>query len=64
MPAAHARRFTSQGLLERRRSASQADGCYAREAPPRPVDGSPWFPETPLPPGLLPLPTGFELRGA
>ncbi|MFE9807345.1 hypothetical protein ACFYRN_27465 [Streptomyces sp. NPDC005227] len=64
MSAAHARRFASQGLLERRRSAPPANGCYQRETPPRPVDGAPWFPATALPPGLLPLPTGFELRGA
>ncbi|MET8132263.1 hypothetical protein [Streptomyces sp. NPDC005251] len=65
MTAAHAWRFASQGLLERRRSVSDADGCYARRtAPSRPVDGAPWFPEIPLPPGLLPLPSGFELRGA
>ncbi|WP_405916748.1 hypothetical protein [Streptomyces sp. NBC_00728] len=81
MTTAHAWRSASQGLLERRRSASGADGCYARRtAPARPADGAPrfpangaprfpangapWFPEAPLPPGLLPLPSGFEPRGA
>ncbi|WP_328554799.1 hypothetical protein [Streptomyces sp. NBC_00358] len=73
MTTAHAWRSASQGLLERRRSASAADGCYARRtAPARPADGAPrfpangapWFPEAPLPPGLLPLPSGFEPRGA
>ncbi|MFD6493628.1 hypothetical protein ACFV99_22450 [Streptomyces sp. NPDC059944] len=64
MSAAHARRFASQGLLERRRSASRATGCYDRETPPCPADGAPWYPETTLPPGLLPLPAGYELRGA
>ncbi|MFE2537700.1 hypothetical protein [Streptomyces sp. NPDC059371] len=65
MTAAHAWRSASQGLLERRRSAPDAGGCYARRtAPARPVDGAPWFPETPLPPGLLPLPSGFEPRVA
>jgi hypothetical protein len=105
MTAAHAWRSASQGLLERRRSASDADGGYVRRTgPARPVAGAPWFPEdsslpspedsassspggsappfredgaprfpedgaawfrvAPLPPGLLPLPSGFELRGA
>ncbi|MEV6016379.1 MULTISPECIES: hypothetical protein [unclassified Streptomyces] len=64
MSTAHARRFAAQGLLERRRSAPTANGCYDREAPRRPADGAPWFPDAPLPPGLLPLPSGFELRGA
>ncbi|MFD8736685.1 hypothetical protein ACFV06_17465 [Streptomyces sp. NPDC059618] len=105
MTAAHAWRSASQGLLERRRSASAADGGHApRTGPARPVAGAPWFPEdgslpspedsappsprgsdpsfrddgasrtpeggaawfpeAPLPPGLLPLPSGFELRGA
>ncbi|MFJ6832972.1 hypothetical protein [Streptomyces sp. NPDC091209] len=121
MTTAHAWRSASQGLLERRRSASGADGCYARRtAPARPVadtpsfqedatsrfpedatsrfpeggasrfpeegaawfpeegaawfpeegaawfpeEGAAWFREAPLPPGLLPLPHGFELRGA
>ncbi|MFF3415101.1 hypothetical protein ACFYW9_10410 [Streptomyces sp. NPDC002698] len=65
MTAAHPWRSASQGLLKRRRSASDPDGCYARRTPPsRPVDGAPWFPEAALPPGLLPLPSGFDLRGA
>ncbi|MET7981560.1 hypothetical protein [Streptomyces sp. NPDC005281] len=64
MPAARARRFAAQGLLERRRSAPSANGCYDRTDPPRPVDGAHWLPEVQLPPGLLPLPNGFELRGA
>lgn len=62
MSAAHARRFAARGLLQRRRSVSRTAGCYERVTPPRPVDGAPWYPETTLPPGLLPLPAGFELR--
>ena len=64
MPAIHAWRFASHGLLVRRRSVSDADGCYARQAPPRPADGAPRLPDSPLPAGLLPLPAGFELRKA
>ncbi|WRZ92149.1 hypothetical protein OHB54_25685 [Streptomyces sp. NBC_01007] len=105
MTATHTWRSASQGLLERRRSASDADSGYVRRtAPARPAAGAPWFPEdsslpspedsassspeasapsfredgapripedgaawfpeAPLPPGLLPLPSGFELRGA
>ncbi|MET8856227.1 hypothetical protein [Streptomyces sp. NPDC004579] len=64
MSAAHARRFAAQGLLKRRRSTPPANGCYHRTDPPRPADGVRWFPDAPLPPGLLPLPSGFEPRGA
>ncbi|MFD6296030.1 hypothetical protein ACFWFU_14595 [Streptomyces sp. NPDC060235] len=60
MSAAPVRRFAPQGLLERRRSAFGGNGCYDREDPPRPAGGAPWFPDAPLPPGLLPLPAGFE----
>lgn len=61
MPATHTWRFAPQGLLKRRRSTSDAGGCYSRQDLPRPVGSAPRLPESPLPPGLLPLPTGFEL---
>ncbi|MFF3889334.1 hypothetical protein [Streptomyces sp. NPDC001914] len=64
MSAVHARRFAAQGLLKRRRATPLANGSYDRQDPPRPAGGARWFPDAPLPPGLLPLPSGFELRGA
>ncbi|MFJ6464623.1 hypothetical protein ACIQM0_26945 [Streptomyces sp. NPDC091387] len=64
MSATHAWRFAPDGLLERRRSVPDADGRPSREIPQRPVTATPWLPETQLPPGLLPLPSGYELRAA
>ncbi|MER7977245.1 hypothetical protein [Streptomyces sp. NPDC095817] len=61
MPASHARRFASQGLLERRRPAAGVNCFYERQVPTRPAHGAPWYPVAPLPPGLLPLPVGFTL---
>ncbi|MEU9136166.1 hypothetical protein AB0D33_09395 [Streptomyces sp. NPDC048404] len=63
MSTAPAQRFAAQGLLKRRRSTPSPTGCYDRADPPRPAHGARWFPDTPLPPGLLPLPSGFEPRG-
>ncbi|MCX4904440.1 hypothetical protein [Streptomyces sp. NBC_00878] len=63
--ATGAGRFASQALLRRRRFARDfapdvAD-WYAQGDLPRPAGSAPRLPETPLPPGLLPLPAGFEL---
>ena len=62
MPIAHTWRLAPQGLLKRRRRASETDGSRsrARQDPPRPADDTPRFPQTPLPAGLPPLPRGFE----
>ncbi|WP_328679396.1 hypothetical protein OG226_19110 [Streptomyces sp. NBC_01261] len=60
MSAVHTWRFAAQGLLKRRPPASDADGCYARQDLPRRVGTAPRLPGSPLPSGLLPLPTGFE----
>ncbi|MFG3148931.1 hypothetical protein [Streptomyces sp. M41(2017)] len=64
MSTAHLRRFAPQGVLERRRSAAAENGGYDRAVTPRPVGGARWCPVVPLPPGLLPLPAGFELAVA
>ncbi|MER5339356.1 hypothetical protein ABT030_03240 [Streptomyces mirabilis] len=61
MLATHTSRFASRGLMRRRRSAPDTDGCYPRQDERRPVDSVTRPPETPLPPELLPLPEGFEL---
>lgn len=60
MPLAHTWRFPPQGLLQRRRRGLETDGSRARQDPPRPAGGAVRLPETPLPAGLPPLPTGFE----
>ncbi|MFF2998818.1 hypothetical protein ACFVTC_30355 [Streptomyces sp. NPDC057950] len=60
--ATGAGRFAPAGLLKRRRPGPETYGDFSRPAPPRPlggVVGQP--PQSALPTGLLPLPTGFEL---
>ncbi|WP_406166565.1 hypothetical protein [Streptomyces sp. NBC_00996] len=60
-PATDAGRFAPRGLLKRRRPESDTDGCDSPQFPPQRVGSAPPLPESPLPPGLLPLPAGFEL---
>lgn len=53
------------GLLCRRRTVPDANGPYRTSWPPRApraADRAPQQPFRPLPSGLLPLPTGFELN--
>ena len=54
-------RFAPGCLMRRRLSLTGGGGAYARHPSTRPTGGVPRLPGTPLPPGLLPLPAGFEL---
>ncbi|MET7681094.1 hypothetical protein [Streptomyces sp. NPDC005423] len=62
MSATHARRFASQGLLERRRFAAEANGPYSRQVSSRPAGNVPRLVHFPPVAELPPLPPGFELH--
>ncbi|WP_328749954.1 hypothetical protein OHT57_31310 [Streptomyces sp. NBC_00285] len=64
MPVARVWPFASQGLLERRRSAAEANGPYSRQVPSGPAENAPPIEYSPPVPELLPLPPGFELHRA
>jgi hypothetical protein len=67
MPVARVWPFASQGLLERRRFAVEANGPYSPQVPSRPVEDAPrleHFPPVCEMPQLPPLPPGFEPRTA